>query len=271
MHKAFGYTFAWILSYGLYIVAIIIEVAGGAEVHPIIIYIYTVSIPLQGFFNLAIFMYPRIVTAKKSSRGENISWCQAFSKAFWSRGTNARKKHLPMKDTRRLALETKKRMRRDSSREEEKCEIQIQNAIHHNKKTLSTYASNIPSTGTTTKLKDSCDKTSGHGGNYNNRFSADSKEDLVSSVSSSRPGTGTYLQPNDAGVGSPGESYDVDIESERTTPGNPSYVALTSSGLEDDDGDISISNRSIDNEGVLINDDVGGSMSGDVASGSSGD
>eukprot|EP00554_Chaetoceros_debilis_P016327 CAMPEP_0194127228 /NCGR_PEP_ID=MMETSP0150-20130528/60410_1 /TAXON_ID=122233 /ORGANISM="Chaetoceros debilis, Strain MM31A-1" /LENGTH=209 /DNA_ID=CAMNT_0038821141 /DNA_START=1459 /DNA_END=2085 /DNA_ORIENTATION=+ len=41
--------------------------------------------PLQGVYNLAIFMHPKILSAKRSKR-DDLSWRQAFVKAFWSKG-----------------------------------------------------------------------------------------------------------------------------------------------------------------------------------------
>ncbi len=84
MYKSFAYTFAWFLSYGLYILQWVFWIARSKL--PIAIdYIAFICFPLQGFFNLVIFMHPRVISAKKSTR-ENLTWCQAISTAFWSKG-----------------------------------------------------------------------------------------------------------------------------------------------------------------------------------------
>ncbi len=86
MHKAFGYSFAWFLSYGAFVVVVVIFVAG-SQSPTAFGYIYAIFLPLQGFFNLTIYMLPKVVYAKKQGRGENISIYQAIRKAFWSKGT----------------------------------------------------------------------------------------------------------------------------------------------------------------------------------------
>ena len=47
--------------------------------------------PFQGFFNLTIFMLPKILTAKRSKR-EILSLWQAVVKAFWSKGRKSQKR-----------------------------------------------------------------------------------------------------------------------------------------------------------------------------------
>lgn len=55
------------------------------------IYFTSVCLPLQGLFNLAIFMHPAILSAKNSTK-ENLTWWQAFLKAFWSKGLDKKKR-----------------------------------------------------------------------------------------------------------------------------------------------------------------------------------
>ncbi len=86
MHKAFGYSFAWLLSYGIYTVYLVMYLF--YQYPPIVLdYIWMIFLPLQGFFNLAIYMLPKVVHAKKQGRGKHISWSQAIRKAFWSKGS----------------------------------------------------------------------------------------------------------------------------------------------------------------------------------------
>jgi hypothetical protein len=42
--------------------------------------------PLQGLFNFLVFMSPKVRNAKRPRRGENLTWRQAFIKAYMSRG-----------------------------------------------------------------------------------------------------------------------------------------------------------------------------------------
>ncbi len=88
MHKAFGYSFAWFLSFGMYIILVILTLLGIDTSKAL--YVTHVCLPLQGFFNLIIYLYPKVISARKKSKrkGENISWCRAISRAIWSRGNN---------------------------------------------------------------------------------------------------------------------------------------------------------------------------------------
>merc|ERR1712038_277414 len=161
MHKAFGYSFAWFLSHGMaiiyYVVHFIVFVA--AKKHHLVVLAYIISIfhPLQGLFNLLIFMFPKIVAAKNSRR-ENLSWRQAFWRALWSRG-NDRKKHALRNSNLRSKRHSKKKRNANGlvpfefamnnpdapPPEEEKCEIQMPNddMITHKKQLCSNYAPNI--------------------------------------------------------------------------------------------------------------------------------
>jgi len=93
MHKAFGYSSAWLLSYGVNILSIVIGIATSGN-YITLKYITYIFVPLQGFFNLLIYMYPKVIYAKKSrKRGdEDVSWCQAICTAFWSRGNAGKRK-----------------------------------------------------------------------------------------------------------------------------------------------------------------------------------
>ena len=57
----------------------------GAEKIPLAYkYLWNIFGPLQGFFNLLIFMHPKVQAVKKSNGTDNISWPRAFVNAFWS-------------------------------------------------------------------------------------------------------------------------------------------------------------------------------------------
>ena len=57
----------------------------------ITLYLTSLFIPFQGFFNFSIHMFPKIPTAKRSKR-ENLSLWQAVVKAFWSKGGKSKKR-----------------------------------------------------------------------------------------------------------------------------------------------------------------------------------
>jgi hypothetical protein len=46
--------------------------------------------PLQGLFNFLVYMSPKVRSAKQPRRGDNLSWRQAFIKAYMSRGERRR-------------------------------------------------------------------------------------------------------------------------------------------------------------------------------------
>ncbi len=140
MHKAFGYSFFWFLSYGIILIGVILKIT--TDSFPIAVrYMSAILNPLQGLFNLLIYMHPKIMAARRG--GRNISWCKAFFQALWSRGGNIRKKSVSRstgvrgdnKENRRLVTKdtlkaTKKQVREakapietDYQKEEEKCEI----------------------------------------------------------------------------------------------------------------------------------------------------
>lgn len=44
-----------------------------------------VFLTLQGLFNCVMYMYPKVMKAKRSKK-KNLSWFQAFAKALMSKG-----------------------------------------------------------------------------------------------------------------------------------------------------------------------------------------
>ncbi len=88
MRKALCYSFAWLASFGFFLIGMMIML-GGMRYPLGITYVTSLFGPLQGFFNFLIFMLPKVIAAKKPKRGGGrgeVSWCAAFTKAFWSRG-----------------------------------------------------------------------------------------------------------------------------------------------------------------------------------------
>ncbi len=114
MRKAIGYSFAWLLSFGAFLVGTAIDLIGGGGYPLMIGYIVNMFVPLQGLFNLLIFMYPKIMAARKiRRRGEKkISWFHAFSRAFWSTGNDRKNKGpiIPRKKSRSKLDSSKRKM-----------------------------------------------------------------------------------------------------------------------------------------------------------------
>ncbi len=98
MHRAILYSLAWFLSWGMAIVVFFIPTL------PLPLwYINSIFLPVPGFFNLCIYVYPKVICARKARRGEKkLSWCQAISKVIWSRGKETnRKRNRRRRKTRR--------------------------------------------------------------------------------------------------------------------------------------------------------------------------
>ncbi len=161
LHKAFGYSFFWFLSYGIIMIGIIMKAV--TNNFPLAVnYLNAILYPLQGLFNLLIYMHPKIMVARRRCR--NISWCGAFIQALLSRDSKTRKKKASrragkrggnehfkkraMEDATRVSKEqvrrAKTRIERDHQKEEEKCEIKPLENVNYCKGTSnSMYASNI--------------------------------------------------------------------------------------------------------------------------------
>jgi len=81
MIRARAYSTTFLLTYSWYMVIIVLGIAGVSPPPLALIYLGVIFAPLQGFWNLMIFMYPKVMKAKRS-RGGNLSWCQATTEAF---------------------------------------------------------------------------------------------------------------------------------------------------------------------------------------------
>jgi len=93
MIRARAYTIAYFMTWGWLFVQIALEIAGSDVAYgkdgkdwttptpAIFVYLITIFIPLQGLWNLLIFMYPKVMKAKRA-RGGNLSWCEAIIEAF---------------------------------------------------------------------------------------------------------------------------------------------------------------------------------------------
>ena len=68
----------------------IIAFVFGSSYHPALLYLMAILYPLQGVYNLAIYMYLKILNAKKKSNGDNnITWWKVFVIAFWAKGSES--------------------------------------------------------------------------------------------------------------------------------------------------------------------------------------
>ena len=90
LYKGVAYSRSWLLSWGLWaIITSLVRATDKGEALPAIsfplISLMHATLPLQGLFNLTIYMHPKILAARRSKR-EKISWWKSFVKAFWSKG-----------------------------------------------------------------------------------------------------------------------------------------------------------------------------------------
>ncbi len=81
LHMAIGYAAAWLLVYGTY------SLSNNYLSGPLF-FVWLYTYPLQGFLNLLVFIAPKVRDTRKISRmrGRDLTWCQAFRKAYMARG-----------------------------------------------------------------------------------------------------------------------------------------------------------------------------------------
>jgi hypothetical protein len=87
LHMAAGYALSWTFVFIPFMIVKFLH-----ESHAILI-LHSCLNPLQGLFNLLVSMPPKVRNAKRSRRGEeeNLTWRQAFIKAYMSRGERRRR------------------------------------------------------------------------------------------------------------------------------------------------------------------------------------
>ena len=78
LNMALGYSLAWIFVWMPFLLVLF------RESFPAAIVVSSLG-PLQGLYNLLVFMSPKMRNAKRSKK-DNLTWCQAFVKAWLSRG-----------------------------------------------------------------------------------------------------------------------------------------------------------------------------------------
>jgi len=89
LQRAFAYTCSFCLTWSWLIIELGITVAG-AEVPIVLLYLVNIFTPLQGSWNLLIFIYPKVIAAK--AKGSDVTWWQAFVSVFFSQKGRGRKK-----------------------------------------------------------------------------------------------------------------------------------------------------------------------------------
>ncbi len=86
MQKAVAYACSYFLVWFSLIVLSIFQLFHD-RVPISLIYLLSILCPLQGLYNLIIFMFPRIMQAR-TTRRHTVSWRKAVMTAFWSRGAS---------------------------------------------------------------------------------------------------------------------------------------------------------------------------------------
>lgn len=86
LRRAVAFTSAYLLAWLFPVIGIYLDMANIVWPNTIW-YLSVIFSPLQGFFNLCIFLQPKVSYAK-SRGGGDVTWCQAFARAFWSKGMN---------------------------------------------------------------------------------------------------------------------------------------------------------------------------------------
>jgi hypothetical protein len=84
LHMAAGYAFAWAFVFIPFMIVFFFHESHATEI------LHSCLNLLQGLFNFLVFMSPKVRNAKKTRRGENLSWRQAFIKAYMARGERRR-------------------------------------------------------------------------------------------------------------------------------------------------------------------------------------
>ena len=92
--KVFAYVCVWLLTWIFYVpAATLLLVFNSSNPPRALLYMLVIFQPLQGLYNLAIYMHPKIPSAKRKSKGDNnVTWWRAFVTAFWSKGSNRKKR-----------------------------------------------------------------------------------------------------------------------------------------------------------------------------------
>jgi len=113
LNRALAYSFGFIFTYTLPMI-ISINTLLNKETGFLLSMLARVLFPLQGFFNFLIFIYPKILHAKRSNK--NLSWFGAFLHALSSKNNNRRNNNnMSSSQQRSGVLRSKKRRRKDNN------------------------------------------------------------------------------------------------------------------------------------------------------------
>ena len=84
LHMATGYALAWAFVFIPFMIPFFFLNSNATLI------LASCLTPLQGLFNVLAFMSPKVRSAKQPRRGKSLTWCQAFIKAYMSRGERRR-------------------------------------------------------------------------------------------------------------------------------------------------------------------------------------
>jgi len=87
LHKAMSYSMAYFLTY-LFPFVTSVQYLAGYQSSSTLRLLVGVFLPLQGFFNFLVFMFPRVMNARRTKK---LSWRQSFMTAIKSRGANKKR------------------------------------------------------------------------------------------------------------------------------------------------------------------------------------
>ena len=96
---ATGYSLAWVFTWVPYILYYV-------SINRTSTILAGVFNPLQGFYNLLVYLYPKMTSKRKSRRGklENLTWCKAFAEVWMPKsGSLTRRRALSKKSSSRLS------------------------------------------------------------------------------------------------------------------------------------------------------------------------
>lgn len=88
MRRAFAFTISYALTWSFPFMVTCFNIAN--KEWPLVVwYLYSIFNPLQGFYNLFIFLQPK-VSRIKSDGGDDFTWFQAIIEGIWSSGSGER-------------------------------------------------------------------------------------------------------------------------------------------------------------------------------------
>lgn len=92
MYKALAYTISYSLTFSFFAMYVGVEGVARKECPLVLEYMAALFIPLQGLYNLTIYIYPRVIEIKNKAKRKKFTWRQAIIKAIFSKGRKAKMK-----------------------------------------------------------------------------------------------------------------------------------------------------------------------------------